>query len=314
MTNSIRHGLARHIDVILKFYHDNLKLFIIDDGRGCKFIKKGFGISGMEQRIKSLGGMVVYGSDGENGFNVHIEVPIKNVGIDECDKERYYMIKVIIADDQLILRESLKFIIEQDDEIEVLDCVGNGYEALKLCEQLDPKNTVLMDIMMPECNGIEGTRLIKDKFKDSIKVFVLTTFNDDENISKAINNGADGYILKDILPVELVLAVKSAAHGFGIFHQSAVKTALGRNKLITNTDQCSDIWQCVEKSDVIDLTDREKSIIRLIVDGKNNKEIALELCITEGTVKNVMTVILEKLKLRDRTQLAIYAIKNNLGK
>ena len=87
MTNSIRHGLARHIDVILKFYQDNLKLFIIDDGRGCKFIKKGFGISGMEQRIKSLGGMVVYGSDGETGFNVHIEVPIKNVDIDEYDKK-----------------------------------------------------------------------------------------------------------------------------------------------------------------------------------------------------------------------------------
>ncbi len=79
MTNSIRHGLAQHIDVILKFYQDNLKLFIIDDGRGCKFIKRGFGISGMEQRIKNLGGMVVYGSDGENGFNVHIEVPIKNI-------------------------------------------------------------------------------------------------------------------------------------------------------------------------------------------------------------------------------------------
>ncbi len=220
------------------------------------------------------------------------------------------MIKVIIADDQLILRESLKFIIEQDDEIEVLDCVANGYEALSQCEQLAP-DIVLMDIMMPECDGIEGTRLIKEKFKD-IKVLVLTTFNDDQNISKAINNGADGYILKDILPVELILAVKSAAHGFGIFHQSAVKTALGGNKLIRNTDQCSDTGQSIEKSDVIDLTDREKSIIRLIVDGKNNKEIALELCITEGTVKNVMTVILEKLKLRDRTQLAIYAIKNNL--
>lgn len=215
------------------------------------------------------------------------------------------MIKVVIADDQLILRESLKFIIEQDNEIEVLGCAGNGYEALSQCEQLVP-DIVLMDIMMPECNGIEGTRLIKEKFKDAIKVLVLTTFNDDENISKSINYGADGFILKDILPAELVLAIKSAAHGFGIFHQSAVKTVVGINKLMSDTNQCS------EKSDVIALTDREKSIIRLIVDGKSNKEIALELCITEGTVKNVMTVILEKLKLRDRTQLAVYAIKNNL--
>ena len=215
------------------------------------------------------------------------------------------MIKVIIADDQLILRESLKFIIEQDNEIEVLGCAGNGYEALSLCEQLLP-DIVLMDIMMPECNGIEGTRLIKEKFKDAIKIVVLTTFNNDENIVKSMNNGADGFILKDILPSELILAVKGAAHGFGIFHRSAVKTAVGINKLERDTDKFS------EKNDVIDLTDREKSIIRLIVDGKNNKEIALELCITEGTVKNVMTIILEKLKLRDRTQLAVYAIKNNL--
>jgi len=215
------------------------------------------------------------------------------------------MIKVLIADDQLILRESLKFIIEQDAEIEVVGCAGNGSEAFKLCEKLLP-DIVLMDIIMPECDGIEGTRLIKGKFNDSIKVIVLTTFNDEDNVSKSMNSGADGYILKDILPDELILAVKSAAHGFGVFHKSTVKTVMGKSKNMRGSDSYAD------NSYDIDLTEREKSIVSLIVDGKNNKEIALKLCITEGTVKNVITGILEKLKLRDRTQLAVFAIKNNL--
>lgn len=215
------------------------------------------------------------------------------------------MIRVVIADDQLILRESLKFIIEQDEEIEVPGSAGNGYEAYELCEKVKP-DIVLMDIIMPVCDGIQGTKLIKERYQDSIKVIVLTTFNDDDNVTRAMDSGADGYILKDILPNELILAVKSAAHGFGVFHRSAVKTVTGKARAVRNLEQASD------KKAVLNLTDREKSIIRLIVDGKNNKEIALELCITEGTVKNNITGILEKLELRDRTQLAVFAIKNNL--
>ncbi|MCX7708591.1 MAG: response regulator transcription factor [Clostridia bacterium] len=214
------------------------------------------------------------------------------------------MIKVVIADDQVILRESLKFIVEQDPEIEVVGCAGNGREALKQCDQLIP-NIVLMDIMMPGCDGVEGTRLIKEKYS-SIKVLILTTFNDDENISKALKNGADGYILKDIKPEELILAIKSVARGLGIIHKNAMSSVVKQFNSNQETGTQKDLNINVE------LTEREIGIIKLIVDGNNNKEIASELFLTEGSVKNIITGILAKLKLKDRTQLAVFAVKNNL--
>lgn len=214
------------------------------------------------------------------------------------------MIRVVIADDQVILRESLKFIIEQDPGIKVVGCAGNGSEALELCDTHKP-DIVLMDIIMPGCDGIEGTKQIKARYSDLIKVIILTTFNEDEKVSRALANGADGYILKDVLPEELVTAIKSTARGFGIFDQSAVKTVMKKAEMLTSLTY--------EKNGLhSDLTERERKIIKMIVAGKTNREIALELNFTEGTVKNIITGILNELKLRDRTQLAVFAIRNNL--
>lgn len=215
------------------------------------------------------------------------------------------MIKVVIVDDQVILRESLKFIVEQDPEIKVIGLGGNGKEAFELCSSLNP-DLVLMDIMMPGCDGVEGTKLIKSKFSH-IKVIILTTFNDEENISKAIKNGANGYVLKDIKPDELILAVKSVSKGFSIMHHTALDTVA---KQIDNSNNST---QCKEEPKVeINLTERELSIVKLIVDGKSNREIASSIYITEGSVKNIITNILEKLNLKDRTQLAVFAVKNNI--
>ena len=215
------------------------------------------------------------------------------------------MIKVLIVDDQVILRESLKFIVEQDPEINVVGLAGNGKEALNLCKELVP-DVVLMDIMMPVCNGVDGTKLIKSQFR-SIRVIILTTFNDDENISKAIKNGADGYVLKDIKPDELILAVKSVAKGFSIMHHTAMDTVA---KQIDHENEANHHKQEFKLD--VNLTERELSIIELIVDGKSNKEIAAKIFITEGSVKNIITSILEKLSLKDRTQLAVFAVKNNI--
>lgn len=215
------------------------------------------------------------------------------------------MIKVLIVDDQVILRESLKFIVEQDPEINVVGLAGNGKEALEHCKELVP-DVVLMDIMMPVCNGVEGTKLIKSQFR-SIRVIILTTFNDDENISKAIKNGADGYVLKDIKPDELILAVKSVAKGFSIMHHTAMDSVA---KQIDHESDANHHKQELKLD--VNLTDRELSIIELIVDGKSNKEIAAKIFITEGSVKNIITNILEKLNLKDRTQLAVFAVKNNI--
>ncbi len=125
------------------------------------------------------------------------------------------MIKVIIADDQLLLTESFKSIIERDPDITVMGCADNGLEAFKLCEKSLP-DLVLMDIKMPEYNGIEGTRMIKEKYPQ-VKVLILTTFEDDQNMYEALKKGADGYILKEITPEELIQAIKNTVKGFGIF-------------------------------------------------------------------------------------------------
>lgn len=207
------------------------------------------------------------------------------------------MIKTIIIDDQIILRESLKFILEQDKEIEVVACGGNGKEALEFCDTLSP-DLVIMDLSMPICDGVEGTKLIKSRNK-SIKVLILTTFDDNKNVSEALKNGADGYVLKDIKPDELVMAVKGVAKGLSIIH---------RNALDAVVEKLADVKDNKE----FNLTDREKTIIGLIVDGKSNKEIAISISFAEGSVKNIITGILNKLNLKDRTQLAIFAVKNDL--
>lgn len=216
------------------------------------------------------------------------------------------MIKVLIVDDQIILRESLKFIIEQDSDINVVGLAGNGKEALSMCEKLNP-DVVLMDIMMPECDGVEGTRLIKSKY-ETIKVIILTTFNDEKNVSTAIKNGADGYVLKDISPDQLILAIKSVFKGFSIMQQSTLNTFADSKEKRNNKKSITVKVKGVN----IKLGKNELEILNLIVEGKSNKEMAETMFITEGTVKNTISHMLGKLNLKDRTQLAVFAVKNNI--
>jgi DNA-binding NarL/FixJ family response regulator len=190
----------------------------------------------------------------------------------------------------------------------VIGLAGNGKEAFSLCEQLNP-DVVLMDIMMPKCDGVEGTRLIKSKYKE-IKVIILTTFNDEGNVTRAIKNGADGYVLKDISPDQLILTVKSVFKGYSIMHQSTLNTFIdSKDKEKKNKKTSANIKK--EKVNVR-LGKRELEILNLIVEGKNNKEIAETMFISEGTVKNTISHMLNKLNLKDRTQLAVFAVKNNI--
>ncbi|MCX7711816.1 MAG: response regulator transcription factor [Clostridia bacterium] len=207
------------------------------------------------------------------------------------------MIKVIIADDQPVIRDGLKFIIEQSKEIEVLGCAGHGLEALELCEKAHP-DIVLMDIVMPICDGVEGTRLIKEKF-ENIKVMILTTFNDEDKVEQALKNGADGYILKAIESEELILTIKTIAKGLQVIHKNSYNLVL---KKLHSEPEPMDFG----------LTDRESEVVKLIVFGKSNKEIASQLYLTEGSVRNLISSILFKTSLKDRTQLAVFAVKNNI--
>ncbi|MCF6460775.1 response regulator transcription factor [Clostridium sp. Cult3] len=205
------------------------------------------------------------------------------------------MIKVLIVDDQALIREGLSMMLSLYKEIEVVGEAANGKDAVDLVEEKEI-DVVLMDIRMPIMDGVEATRVIKERYPH-LKILILTTFNEDEYIFQGLNNGADGYVLKDVSSKELVNSIKSVYKGDMLFHGEVAKTIAGAVKGNVNMQREENIFN--------DLTPREMEIARLIGEGKSNKEISKILYITEGTVKNHVTRILDKMDLRDRTQLAI---------
>lgn len=214
------------------------------------------------------------------------------------------MIKALVVDDHSIIRNSFKLIIEQDTDIKVVGFASNGLEALEACELMSP-DIVLMDIRMPVCDGVEGTRLIKEKFS-SIKILVISTFDDDEYVNQAIKNGADSYILKDVKDEELTGIIKSTVSGYKVVSHNVFE------KIKSNASAKTEISFEKTETHKSGLTKRQTEIIKLIIDGKSNKEIALELNITEGTIRNMISTLLLKYNLQDRTQLAVFGIKNNI--
>jgi DNA-binding NarL/FixJ family response regulator len=215
------------------------------------------------------------------------------------------MIKLLLADDQDILTEGLKLILGSEEDIEIVGTADNGKKAYELCRIRKP-DLVLMDIQMPEVNGVEATAMIKKDFPN-IKIIVLTTFNDDEYIYEALKNGASGYLLKDTSPGEILKAVRTVYRGGALIPSDVAVKVLDKFSQLAQKTEDKLIDPRVEL-----LTDREIEICRLIGEGKNNQEIAEELFLSQGTVKNHITKILLKLDLRDRTQLAIFTINNDL--
>ncbi len=210
------------------------------------------------------------------------------------------MIRVIIADDQKLLSESLKTIIENDPDISVIDCVENGQQAFERCKEQDV-DLVLMDIRMPVCDGITVSKLIKENCPH-IKVLILTTFEDDKSIYDALKSGADGYILKDITPEELIQAVKNTVKGFGIFSKNPYSS------LVNNINAETKEEVTVVKD--FEFKERDVEIMKMVAKGMTNKDIAQRVCLSVGRVKNIISEILSKLDLADRNQLASYVHKN----
>lgn len=206
-------------------------------------------------------------------------------------------LKILIADDDALIRDSLKIIFELEDDFEVVGLAENGQEAFELCDTMHP-NIVLMDIRMPVMDGVLGTKVIKEKFKD-IKVVVLTTFKDDDYIKAAVKNGAEGYILKNQPADSIIESIRAVSKGNSVFEKDVARVL---SSMLNDKSSMKSIG--------INLTAREFDILKLVGEGLSNREIAEKLYLSEGTVRNYVTVLLEKLELRDRTQLAIYYLKN----
>jgi DNA-binding NarL/FixJ family response regulator len=205
-------------------------------------------------------------------------------------------IRVIIADDDELIRESLKMILDLDKEIETIGTCTNGNEAYMLCSEKQV-DVVLMDIRMPICDGILGTKKIKEAFPN-VKVLILTTFQDDEFIFQALKNGANGYILKNTPSAKIKEQIKLAHFGTMLIDPEMAQKLTG---MLNNTGD--------KDLSGYDLTNREIEIIKQVSQGFSNKEIAERLYLGESTVKNYISTILDKLNLRDRTQLAVFYLK-----
>ncbi|BES64966.1 response regulator transcription factor [Gottschalkiaceae bacterium SANA] len=210
------------------------------------------------------------------------------------------MIRIMIADDQALLRKSLGQIISTDEEISVVAMASTGREAIDECERLKP-DIIMMDIEMPEMDGIAALKIIKEKVPQT-KIIILTTFDNKENIIASFLAKADGYITKDIDPQELITTIKCVNYGLTVIHKSVKEIMIEKfEKLESKRKNYADV-----------LNVEEIDMIKLIVDGKSNKNLAQAFNYSEGTVKNKVSRIYEKLNISDRLQLAVYAVENGI--
>jgi DNA-binding NarL/FixJ family response regulator len=211
------------------------------------------------------------------------------------------MIRLLLVDDLVIFRQGLAALIGLESDIEVVGEASNGEEAILLAETLRP-DVILMDVRMPICNGVEATKVIHQRFP-WIRIMVLTTFDEDEYICQSLQNGALGYILKSTPSQQLATTIRSLDRGFGQLDPAIALKVFARIPEPANAQPST--------LTVLDqFNHNEIEILKLIGKGKNNREIALDLHLTEGTVKNYVTNIFNYLDLRDRLQVALWVAQN----
>ncbi len=216
------------------------------------------------------------------------------------------MIKILIADDQELIRQSLQILLGTEPEFQITDAVENGKEVIRSIRKTKP-DVILMDIRMPEMDGVVCTQIIKENYPD-IKIIILTTFDDDEYVFNALKYGASGYLLKGISTKELIDAVRKVYHGTAMINGDIASKVV---KLFSKMAQ-SNIAIQINEQQTAELKNTEWKIIALVGSGLSNKEISTKLRLSEGTVRNSLSTILSKLELRDRTQLAIWAVQTGV--
>lgn len=237
------------------------------------------------------------------------------------------MLRVIIADDQDLIRESLKIVLDINEDMQVVGMACNGMELLKILET-QPADIILMDVRMPQLDGVQATKAVKEKYP-AIKIIILTTFDDDEYVFNGLKYGASGYLLKGISVPDLTEAIRKVAAGEAMLNKDIVtkvvkllaenpelsqtkNDGLGEMSLAERQERQSRFAIQVDAYGIKELTKTERNIAKLVGRGFSNKEIAQYMKLSEGTVRNSLSTALSKLDLRDRTQLAIWTVQTNM--
>jgi DNA-binding NarL/FixJ family response regulator len=206
------------------------------------------------------------------------------------------VIRLLLAEDHPVVRAGLEKLVANEDDIELVGSAANGAEAIALVEELHP-DVVLMDLSMPVLNGVEATRRIVAANDRDVRVVVLTSFADRDQIMAALDAGASGYLLKDAEPEEITRGIRSAARGEAPLAPKAAREVLAARG---------------ERRPTADLSKREEDVLRLVAQGHPNKVIARELSISEKTVKAHLTHIFQRIGVSDRTQAALWAQRNSI--
>jgi DNA-binding NarL/FixJ family response regulator len=212
-------------------------------------------------------------------------------------------IRVLLVDDHALFREGLRFLLEdEDDDIEVVGEAEDGLEAVRMVSQLNP-NVVLMDINMPVLDGVEATRLIL-KNSDVVGIIILTMYPQDEYVVEALKAGAKAYLLKDTRSKELLKVIKAVHKGQAVIDSQMTTRVLDELHQMTRKQE--------QPPELQPLNEREQRILTLVAEGASNKDIAIDLNLSERTVKNYLSIIFQKLQVNNRTEAAIRAVQDGL--
>jgi DNA-binding NarL/FixJ family response regulator len=222
------------------------------------------------------------------------------------------MIRIVVADDQPMFREMLVYSLETCEDFTVVGMASHGLEAVELCALHHP-HIVLMDIKMDGCDGIEGTKIIKERFPE-IKVLMLTTFDDGEYVSQAIKAGIDGYIVKNANIQELYRAIADTCSGLKVFDRNAFQAIANHYQQELPETPETDSHGILEKEGHCSLNDSELEILRLMTLGMSTAEIANNLYLSSGTVYNYISRMMTRLGLKDRVQLVAFALRRGIVK
>lgn len=291
LTNASRHGQASSIRVVLQYDTAQLMLQIQDNGKGTAQLRYGFGLTGMKERLAALQGKLYIDSQENDGTLVTCIIPNQN-------QEGERRIDIVLADDQPLVRESLKLLLGEERDFR-LRTAANGRQARELCLAEQP-DIVLMDIHMPEMDGLEATRQIKEKWPE-IKVIIMTTFEEIHYAAESLRLGAEGYLLKTLHPKELAATIR-LVHGGGTLISQEVAQQLFSEP------------QPGASLNPYDLTGRELEVLKGLTEGLKNKQIAQQLHLSEGTVRNYISSIYLKLQVGDREAAVEKSIQERLVK